>query len=276
MKPLFLILAGATLALGCRSKPNEADNTAAPRAPEAANAANPAPMTNVAANPVNVAGVASCQPSAEVSAWVTRAVDLADANGDGNVSRDEAQSAVNFMLGGMFFRADANADGKVTPEEGKKARADLMQQRPMLSALLAQARESTGQSPFQALARVVDVEYGQTLSIEDARAAARGALDDLFRVTDENQDGIITRAEASDASWKGVRALGHKAFAAADADGDDHLSSAELQGALVNAAQSVFSVADRARDGKLSQDETSVALGDLVRRLGIPQPTASR
>lgn len=276
MKPFILILAGATLALGCRSKPDDVGNTTAPRTPEAANDPSPAPVTNATNNPVSVAGVASCQPSSEVSAWVSRAVDLADANGDGNVSRDEAQSAVNFMLGGMFFRADANADGKVTPEEGKKARADLMQQRPVLSALLAQARESTGQSPFQALARLVDVEYGQTLSIEDARAAARGALDDLFRVTDASQDGMITRAEASDASWKGVRALGYKAFAAADGDGDDHLSSGELQGALVDAAQSVFSVADRDRDGKLSQDETSMALGDLVRRLGIPQPTASR
>jgi hypothetical protein len=219
-----------------------------------------------------IGGLASCQPSNEVGAIVTRWIDLADADGNRQISRREAQSFTNFVIGGFFFRADADGNGVVSPDEGRAARSEFLSQYPSLAALLSQARSMTGASPFKAVADMVDVQYGKPLGADDARLAARGALDDLFRVADDDNDGTITPAEARAASWQGARALGAHMFRSADQNGDGRLDMAEFQRAVDSTTRVAFEASDLNDNGTLTQQEAAAALGGVVRRLGIPAP----
>jgi Ca2+-binding EF-hand superfamily protein len=225
---------------------------------------------------VTIGDLAQCQPSVEVSSTVARLVELADTNSNGQVSRDEARSGLNFLLGGLFFRADENADGKITPEEGRKVRTEFDQTHPAVSALLKQVRESTGKSPFQTIAQLVDIDYGETVTIEDARASARSALDDLFRVADGDKNDVITRQEAITASWDGVRSLGRQAFSAADANRDGHLTASEFESAMTHSAKAVFSLADANNDGRLTEKEAAMAMNTAAGQLGVTQGQPNR
>ena len=47
---------------------------------------------------------------------------MADVNNDNRISQKEAVDAGNLLVGGFFFRADANGDGVVSKEEAQQAR----------------------------------------------------------------------------------------------------------------------------------------------------------
>lgn len=219
---------------------------------------------------VNLAGVASCRPGAQVSIAASRLMSFADANGDGKVMRDEARAAVNFVVGGFFFRADENGDGTVTPEEGLQARKELANQQPALAVLFQTAREATGGSPFAQVAQMVDVEYGKPLKAEEARTAARSAVDGLYAAADENKDQTITVEEARAASWQGAQALGSVTFNAADADDSGHLTIQEFQNAWTTPAKLAFELADANGNGQLTQEEATIAVSSVVQQLGMP------
>lgn len=261
---------------GCQSRPDKNATSTKPEEPVAQPAPEPAVNDAAPASPdttkLQVAGLGSCQPSAEVSATVSRLVDLADANEDGTISRSEAEATMNFVVGGAFFRADRNSDGKVTPEEGRELRDEVTSRHPALASLLAQTRQAAGQSPFKSLAQLLDINYGQTLSIDDARRATKDAIDDSFRVADGNKDGKVSREEAVNASWEGARTIGHSVFAAADGNHDGFLTSAEFQGAVDRSVQVVFKTADSNKDDKLSQDEAALAMSKVVHSLAMPNP----
>ncbi|WP_437640515.1 hypothetical protein [Sorangium sp. So ce854] len=233
------------------------------------------PDQQAAPGRVEVGGVLSCRPEAEVEATMTRLVALADANGDGALSKEETLGLTNIVVGGFFFRADANGDGVVTPEEGRSVRAEFMQQNPAAAALFEEARRTTGRSAFATMARLFDVDYGKPLTIAEARDAARDAVDDLYRAADQNRDGILARAEASAVVWEGARALGRSAFAAADGDRNGRLTVEEFQAALQGPAKVAFSLADVNNDGELTEGEAASAMGQLVKRLGV-EPAAAR
>src|SRR5690606_17121076 len=147
-------------------------------------------------------------------------------------SKAEAQSMVNFMLGGFFFRADENGDGKVTAEEAREARIEFARQNPAVAALLQQARavrQTTGDRPFVRIAEMMDLDYKQPLSAAEVRSAGRSALDDLYQLVDKNEDGSITLEEARAASLAGARAVGHQAFAAVDSNKDGSVELTELE-----------------------------------------------
>jgi hypothetical protein len=219
---------------------------------------------------VNIAGLGTCKPSDEVGTFATKIVELADSDANGQVSRTEAESAVNFVLGGFFFRADGNGDGKVTPEEGREARMQLGERHPAVAALLNQAREAAGATPFQLIGELANVNYDRTLSMEEARGAARSGIDGVFRVADTNKDDTITRAEVMDASVRGARALGSRAFAAADANHDQHLDASEFEGVIDGSVKTIFTMADANKDGRLSEAEAASAVDNVSRRLGLP------
>lgn len=265
----LIITASAALTLSCQAE-RDAGNTPAPVASTPATPQQSARADDTTAPTLAIGGLASCQPSNEVGAIVTRWLDLADADGDRQISRREAQSFTNFVIGGFFFRADADGNGIVTPEEGRSARSELVAQYPSLAALLTQARTVAGQSPFRAIAEMVDVDYGKPLSADDARQAARGALDDLFRVADDDDNGTITLAEARAASWQGARTLGAHMFRSADQNGDGRLELAEFQRAVDSTTKVAFEASDLNDNGSLTQQEAAAALGGVVRRLGIP------
>jgi hypothetical protein len=280
MKRFSLVLLVAATAGACRSDPSAGQTRAAPEPIPPGNpataAAPAAPQGGSPAANVKIGGLATCQPSVEISSSVTRLIDLADTDSNGQVSRDEARAGMNFLLGGLFFRADDNADGKITPEEGRKVRTELDQQHPAVGALLKQVRESTGKSPFQTIAQLVNVDYGQTVTLEDARAAARTALDDLFRVADTDKNDVIGRQEAISASWEGVRSLGRHAFSAADTNDDGYLSTSEFEDVLTGSAKAVFSLADTDDDGRLTEKEAAIAMNTAARQLGVSQGQPNR
>jgi hypothetical protein len=197
-------------------------------------------------------------------------MDLADADDNGQVTRAEARSALNLVVGGAFFRADQNGDGKITPEEGREARSALQQMHPALAGLLAQARQSTGVTPFKSLADLVDITYGKTLSLADARTAADSALEDLYKVADTNKDGVISRTEAVQAGGAGAQRVGKEAFAYADTNHDQRLSDAEFQAAMAAAAKPLFDMADADHDGKLTEAEAAAASNAAGLGLGMP------
>lgn len=259
---------------GCQALPNTNEGTTPAAEPNASRtpepAMNPAPA-NLPSTKLELDGLGSCQPSAEVSTTVSRLVDLADADEDGSISRTEAESSANFLIGGAFFRADRNSDGKVSPEEGRELRDEVATRHPALAALLAQARKATGQSPFKSLAQVLDVNYGQTLTIDDARKATKDALDDLFRVTDGDKDGKVSRQEALNASWEGARSIGHSVFTSADANNDGALTNGEFQGVIERSLQVAFKSADGNKDGKLSESEASMAISRVAHNLAMPE-----
>lgn len=288
MRRLWIVAALPVLALGCREGANKetpvAETNPPPPPPQQPPPAQPGaaqPMDQ--AQPVTGAQPArgqllSCQPGTEIEQTASRLVELADTNGDGKVSKDEAQSLTNFVVGGFFFRADTNGDGTVTPDEGRRARSDFMQQNPEVAALFRGVRSATGKSPFATLAQIVDVDYGKPLTLTEARGAARNAVNDLYSVADADHDGVITMAEARNAAWQGTRLLGNEAFQAADTDHDGKLTPAELQDALRPAADAAFKMADTNDDGKLSEDEAAVAMHQIGRLVGVrltPQPAGT-
>lgn len=225
---------------------------------------------NVQVPSVAIPGVVTCEPEARLSANVSRVVELADSNGDGRVSKEEASALANFLVGGFLFRADANMDGSVTPEEGRKARSEFMQQNPELSALLERVRAATGKNPFTAVARLLDLETNKAITSAEARDIARGAVDDLFRSVDSNSDSALTLAETREAGLEGARAIGRAAFDAADRDDDSRLTLAEFEGAVDSPVRVAFSLADADGNGALTLDESTVAVNHLVKRLGVP------
>lgn len=234
--------------------------------------AQPAVVTSSAPAEVAIGGLGSCQPSQAFSGLVSRWVQLADADGSGSISRPEADSFTNFLLGGFFFRADTNNDNVVTPAEGRAARAELLQQYPGLDRLLEQARAASGETPFKTIATALDVEYGKPLSADEARKAAQSALGELFRLTDTNQDATITLAEARAATWAGARAVGQQVFRAVDANNDGRVALEEFQTLVSTSAQRAFDAADANGNRELSQDEAAVALGNVADRLGVSMP----
>jgi Ca2+-binding EF-hand superfamily protein len=265
----IMILLAAAVA-GCRSEATgqKAGGSEQTRGTEESTLARTG-ASGPTASALKIGELATCQPAAEVNSMVRRVIELADTDGNGQVSREEARGGMSFLLGGAFFRADENADGRITPEEGRKMRADLERQHPGMGALLRQVRESTGKRPFQALAQVLNVDYGKPLTMDEARAAARSAMDDLFRVADTNNDDMISRQEAATASWEGVRALGRQAFAAADANQDGHLSASEFEEAMSGSAKAVFSVADTDNDGRLTENEAASAMSAAMHQLNV-------
>ncbi|MFS8067007.1 MAG: EF-hand domain-containing protein [Byssovorax sp.] len=220
--------------------------------------------------------VVACRPTAEVEQTADRLIEMADTNGDGKISRIEATSTANFLLGGFFFRADTNGDGTVTPEEGRQAREELMSQRPALASLLREVRGMTGQSPFAFMAMMLDVEYGKPLTVAEARDAAKRAGDGIFALADGDKDGFITAAEAREAAASGSRMLGHAAFQAADTDKNGRLSFQEFQGALQGPARVAFDLANTSKTGELSEAEAANAANALMGRLWIYSPPPAK
>jgi hypothetical protein len=271
MRSATLFVAMMFVAPACerRQEMTPAAREAKPDMPVAQTGGNEAktqsPLPSVA-----IPGVVTCEPEARLSANVSRLVELADSNGDGRVSKDEASALANFFVGGFLFRADGNMDGNVTPEEGRKARTEFLQQNPELSALLDRARAATGKNAFFAVARLLDLETTKPVTSAQARDIARGAVDDLFRTADSNSDSTITLAEARDAGWEGARAIGRAAFETADRDDNSRLTLVEFQGAVDSPVRVAFALADTDGNGALTLDESSAALNHLVKRLGVP------
>ncbi len=287
MKTSLLAIAGAILPIivGCQNDAQSANANEGTRPQGSAiqserpserqpstNSDNNAPTKATAAvrtTRLEVPGLASCKPGSYVADTLSWLANMADADGDGGVSKQEATTATSFFVGGFFFRADADGDGKVTKEEGHEARVEFLRDHPGIDELLREARGATGKNPLAMLGDFLDINYDKPISIAEARNTSRAAVNDLFSSVDANRDGSITLAEIQAAGWRAARSIGDTAFKAADVNNDNQLSAEEFQQALAGPAKAGFDVADRDKNGQLSHEEAASAVTYLTKRLGI-------
>ena len=192
---------------------------------------------------------------------------LADTNNDGVISQKEATDAGNLMVGGFFFRADANGDGNLSRDEVQQARDNLFAQQPLLKLVLdkakpgndvqtnaPQAGQSTGEKattvkslaadPAGTIGSLVDTNHDQIIQSAEVRQAVQTGVQALFTVADTNQDGQLTPYELNAAVAEVAKSAVQNVFQAVDTDGNGQLTMAEYDKALSVPAHSLFRVID--------------------------------
>ncbi len=98
---------------------------------------------------------------------------LADADGDGGVSKDEFEL---HLLESVFYKSDADRDGKVTFEEWQAVNPD--------------ADPARFKAPDTNRDNMVDPQEAK------AHFESQGTLEDLFSKIDTDRSGYVSRAEA--------------------------------------------------------------------------------
>ncbi len=115
-----------------------------------------------------------------------------DTNGDGQISREEAQAAGAAMALKHFDKLDLNKDGVVTKAEIQQARAN---------------RRAAFQQKFEARFKAADTNGDGGLSKEEA-AKSFPWLARRFDQLDTNKDGLLTIDELKAAHHRGPRPAG--------------------------------------------------------------------
>lgn len=208
---------------------------------------------------------------------------MADANNDGLISQKEAVDAGNLVVGGAFFRADADGDGKVTKEEADAARENMLNQRPILRFVFQRADAETnaqGTKPQveqakQDVMNVVDANHDGAIEASELRQAVQTGVQSLYLTADRNGDGQLDPAELNFATVELGRAGLQAAFQTADLDKNGAVSRDEFDKAILNPANVVFRVMDANNDGQLSREELQSGARILlseIRKLEIPEP----
>lgn len=272
---ILIALGGVISLAGCQEVEPKADEPAAITPSETLTKISvPTPPPAAMPPTVEVAGLASCQSNSGLATVLARIADGADADDSGDISKDEAYSSADFMVGGFFFRADANTDGTISPAEGKAVREELVLRYPSTGFLLRQSAGEQAQSSLGTLAELLDVKYGKSISASETRRAAHLVVDQVFLRADSDKDGKLTIAEARSASWEGVKAVGRAAFQATDENSDNKLSLEEFRSALDAPSKVAFEVSDADHDGTLTESEAAIAMSRVVSRLWIPEEKA--
>ncbi|HEV3168533.1 MAG TPA: EF-hand domain-containing protein [Isosphaeraceae bacterium] len=212
---------------------------------------------------------------------------LADLNNDGLISQKEAIDAGNLLVGGYFFRADANGDGTVSQEEARQARDALLQQKPILRAVLERTKNETntgGQAggsnpnPNRALMSLLDNNQDKQLQASEVRKAVQTTVQSIYETADTNRDGQMSPSEVNAAIIGMARSAAQTAFQAADADHNGMISQTEFNKAIEAPAHMVFVVIDANGDGQISEQEAQQARRVLLsqfRMLQVPEPADS-
>lgn len=198
-----------------------------------------------------------------------------DANGDGQVDRDEFQGPDN-----AFARLDANGDGVITPDEvgGRQAQGTRPRGRRMMDP----------EQRWQQMLERFDENNDGQISADEFKGPER-----VFTMLDQDGDGLITQAEATrfrglgrpDRDW-GNRAAGlemmlrrcdedgdgrvtrdewpgrDEMFDRLDADGDGFITAEDVAAIRqqprpqrMNPAQILLRVLDKNGDGQVSNSE---------------------
>ncbi|MEO6812120.1 MAG: hypothetical protein ABI353_23675 [Isosphaeraceae bacterium] len=206
---------------------------------------------------------------------------LADTNLDGQISQKEAIDAANLVVGGFFFRADQDGDGIVTREEAQAARDSLLKQKPWLKFVVErakatrtkraagdQAEKTAQQNPVQGLANLLDANNDQKLQASEVRQAVQTVVQGLFAAADTNRDNQMSPTEINAAIIGAARSASQASFQMADADKSGTLSKDEWVKALTEPAHIAFDILDADADGQLSQKELDKARRVVFSQLG--------
>ncbi len=211
-----------------------------------------------------VDNVGRVQAASELQKAFSWAMAVADSNGDGKITRDEANGALNFVIGGFFFRADADADGKITPKERKEARADFAKDHPEVGNLLTSFSKNAA---VKTLMTSLDTDFDQTIELKQTRSTIREAVDGIFNSVDKNSDDTISASEVNRSFHVAAASWGRAAFTKADADADGKLTLDEFQASLDAPSKRAFEAADTNHDGKLTDGEAASMMWWLSERV---------
>jgi len=206
---------------------------------------------------------------------------LVDENNDGQISQKEAVDAGNLIVGGLFFRADANGDGSVTRAEADQARDALLAQKPMVRFLLDRAKTvkpaantPAATNPAAVFMGLVDANNDGNLQATEVRQAVQTAVQGLFAAADTNRDGLMSQVEVNAAIAGAVKSAQKASFAAADANSDGQISQDEFNKALTDPANATFKILDANNDGQLSPQELQQAarlIQSQIQRSALPE-----
>ncbi len=208
---------------------------------------------------------------------------LADEDHDGLISKREAVDAGNLMVGGFFFRADANGDGVLSRDEAQQAREGTLRRNPILKFVLQRARDPkqanlAGTQAVNTLGQLLDGNNDKQIQASELRQAVNTAVDGVYAVADTNRDDRMSPTEINAAMYGLVRAAAQAAFQQADADNSGALSKDEFAKAMVEPANTVFDVLDANLDGQLTPQELRRAarvIVSQVRALEVPDASNS-
>lgn len=196
---------------------------------------------------------------------------LADADGNGLISQQEATDAATLLVGGLFFRADLDGDGIVTQEEANQIREQVFQQRPVLRFVFDRAnRDNTpegvepepGTTPdevAQAIGGLIDTNRDSQIQAAEVRQIVQTGVQALFNAGDIDRDGQLSPAELNATMYGAIRAGFQVAFDAADKDNTGFLTKEQFAEALVQPSYTVFDILDRDLDGRLTPEELEMA-----------------
>jgi Ca2+-binding EF-hand superfamily protein len=198
---------------------------------------------------------------------------MADENKDGQISQQEANDAVNQMVGGVFFRADKDGNGSVSKEEAQQVRETLLQQRPVLRVLVQRARArdpqatATARNAEQTFMNMVDTNGDGQIQAPEVKQSVQSTVQGVYSMADTNRDGQLSPSEVNAALAGAGRTAIQAAYKRADADGNGQLSQDEFDKAIVAPAHVVFILLDSNNDGQLSPQEFRAAERALATQL---------
>jgi Ca2+-binding EF-hand superfamily protein len=215
-------------------------------------------------------------------------------NNDNRISQKEAVDAGNLMVGGFFFRADANGDGVVSKEEAQQARDALLRQKPLLRIVLERATRQRSAQPgqpaqagqgnaqvqdaMQGVMAIVDANNDGQLQATELRQTVQTGVQGLYAGADTDRDGHLTPTELNASVSGMIQAAAQASFQAADQDSNGSLSQAEFDQMIIEPARTVFRIIDANGDGQISQQESQSAqrtVSRQIRMLNVPEPPNS-
>jgi len=210
---------------------------------------------------------------------------MADTNNDNRISQKEAVDVGNLMVGGFFFRADADGDGTVTKEEAQQARDALLRQKPLLRIVLERAPKSgsgegneQAQDAMKGFMALVDSNNDGQLQATELRQLVQTSVQGLYAQADTDRDGHLTPSELNAAVTGMAQAAADASFQAADANNDGSLDKEEFDKMIIEPARVVFRIIDADGDGKISKEEAQSAQRTVNRQLqmlSVPEPDNS-
>jgi len=210
---------------------------------------------------------------------------MADTNNDNRISQKEAVDVGNLMVGGFFFRADADGDGVITKEEAQQARDALLRQKPLLRVVLERAPKSGSgenneqvQDAMQGFMSLVDSNNDGKLQATELRQLVQTSVQGLYAQADNDRDGHLTPSELNASVTGMAQAAAEASFQAADANNDGSLDREEFNKMIMEPARVVFRIIDADGDGKISKEEAQSAqrtVNQQLRMLNVPEPDNS-
>lgn len=215
---------------------------------------------------------------------VVRALQHADANGDGRVSFDEYRKVEPNATAEQYRKLDANGDGvwssadlskadrRLLEGDGGVTKSDLEFWAPELPDALFELLDRDDDGVLSGADRWSERQDARTrqqwydadlnrdgkVSWDEARQRIAGMTEERFRRLDRTEDGYLTEADRS-----ADRAELQKRMKEGDRDGDGALGFEEARAAFPGLSKTKFDQLDRNGDGRISKADQYQGIWDV-------------